>query len=112
MDDTDQLSLTELSSKLDRETYLKFLEDDYAMRMQKEFGEESGLFGRIAAPKFDSEGITDKSMNDRLEDFLSNRIENIIEDDSIMKGIDDNIKQLTEAEENTKNAKKNLNKIK
>ena len=69
------------------------------------------MFGRIAtAPKFTPEGIDDKNMNERLEDFLSNRIEKIIDDDSIMKGIDANIKQLTESEENTRNAKKNLGK--
>lgn len=33
---------------LDRETYFKYLEQDYKKRMVAEYGDEAGYFGRVA----------------------------------------------------------------
>lgn len=97
---------------LDRETYLGYLEEDYLERMAEEHKDESGLFGRIDAPKFVNadrlEGEVSQDAKSRLDGYLANRLEQYLEDDSILTNIDQDIKQITESEENAENKRKNL----
>ena len=48
-----------------RDMYFKFLEADYHDRMKEEYGEESGLFGRIDSPLANKEDVSN-----RLSDYL------------------------------------------
>lgn len=50
--DTELVQQTNLLENLDRDTYLGFLETDYYQRMEEEYKDELGLFGRINSPKF------------------------------------------------------------
>lgn len=97
---------------LDRETYLSFLEQDYLQRMAEEHKDEKGIFGRIDAPRFvDADALTEytnKDDNARLGDFLSNRMEHLMDDESILKNIDKDIKQIADAQANTETKRKNL----
>ena len=81
---------------LDRETYLGYLEEDYLERMAEEHKGESGLFGRIDAPKFVNadrlEGEVSQDAKSRLDGYLANRLEQYLEDDSILTNIDQDIK--------------------
>lgn len=46
-----------------------------------------------------------------MQNYLSNRLKDYIEDDSILKDIDDEIKTITEGEKNDQSSKKNQKKI-
>ena len=76
---------------LDRETYLGYLELDYYKRMKEEYKDELGLFGRVDAPKFVSQEELE-AVGDKLETYLSNKLETYMEDNKILKDIDEEIK--------------------
>jgi len=89
--DTELLKQQNLLDQLDRETYLGFLETDYYTRMKEEYKDELGLFGRVDAPKFIDPQLMDAvkenahgSVSSQLDSYLSNRLESIIDDDSIL----------------------------
>ena len=100
--------------ELDRETYLGFLEVDYYQRVQEEYGGELGLFGRVAAPKFiDPELMgalktAEGGVASELDAYLTNRLDGLLEDDSIMEAIDKEIKAITDGDKNQKSKNKNL----
>lgn len=87
------------------------MEADYYERVKEEYKDEIGLFGRVDSPKFSDTaflGSKDSSLNERLGNYMSNRIEGYIEDDAILKDIDKEIKLITDAEMNETNKKKNM----
>jgi hypothetical protein len=48
--DTELQKQRKLIADLDRESYLKYLENDYYQRVIAEHGEEAGYFGRVGLP--------------------------------------------------------------
>lgn len=87
-----------------RDSYFRFLEADYSKRMVAEHQDEQGFFGRVG-PTIALESHEQKA--DSLEAFLSNQIEGILEDKSVLDQIDAEIKQATEANSNDKSKVKN-----
>lgn len=81
-----------------------YLEADYSKRMVNKHADEAGLFGRIG-PTTSAGQIGEKVL---LEDFLSNQIEGMIEDQSVMNEIDDEIKRINEKTVNDNVRSKNL----
>jgi len=71
--------------------------------MAEEHKDELGLYGRIDAPKIEGE-----AGEARLEDYLSNRMQDVLSDESILKAIDKDIKSITDSQENTESKRKNL----
>jgi len=69
---------------------MQYLETDYGKRMIAEHGDEAGFFGRIEASNLFTSEIEDKGevTIDKLDDYLSNKITDLIADDSILQGID------------------------
>ena len=51
---------------------------------------------------------SDGKITHQLDSFLANRMEGILEDDSIIKSVDEEIKKITDAEKNTVSVKKNM----
>ena len=88
-------------SLLTRDTYLSYLELDYEKRVAEEYKDEIGFFGRIDAPKLVDEPAS-------LDDYLSNKMESLEEDVSILKNIDKEIKQITDSQQNGQAKRKNL----
>jgi hypothetical protein len=87
------------------------LEADYYERVKEEYKDELGLFGRVEAPKFHDAkflGGTEAPVGERLENYLNNRLEDYLEDQTILEGIDEEIKQITDGAKNEKTAKKNM----
>ena len=66
--DTQLAANANLFPTLDRQTYLEYLETDYYNRVVEEYGEESGIFGRVDAPKWHTS--SDKKLE--LSDYLGN----------------------------------------
>jgi hypothetical protein len=81
-----------------------YLEADYSKRMVEKHAGETGLFGRIG-PTTTAGQETEVV---KLEDFLSNQIENMIEDKSVMEDIDAEIKKINEKTMNDNSRTKNL----
>lgn len=81
------------------------METDYYQRMVEEHKEEIGLFGRIDAPKFLDPQLMESTQEGKdhqaqLQNYLSNRLKDYIESDSIIEEIDAEIKTITEGEKN------------
>lgn len=95
---------------MDRDTYLGYLETDYYQRVTEEHAAESGLFGRVDAPRWlDPELMEAKGDGAlKLDSYLSNRIGEILEDDKILTQIDNEIKRITDSDKNDKAKKKNM----
>ena len=109
-------SSSKLLDGLDREKYFGYLEVDYYQRMKEEYQDELGLFGRIEAPKFIDPTLMEASKNgkeigSKLDAYLSNQIVDLLEDDKVLKDIDEEIKRITDSEKNKVSAQKNLKKI-
>ena len=88
---------------LTRDTYLSYLEFDYKSRVAEEHKDEIGFFGRVTdAPKLvDAQGLPLYSSSDggaSLDDYLSNRMERLESDQSILKNIDKEIRQITDSQ--------------
>lgn len=79
-----------------------YLEADYSKRMVEKHAGETGLFGRIGP----TTEIGDEPT--QLEDFLSNQIEGLIDDKSVIEDIDDEIKRINEKTVNDNARSKNL----
>ena len=88
-------------SLLTRDTYLSYLELDYEKRVAEEHEGEIGLFGRVDAPS-----LVDAPTS--LDDYLANRMVALDEDESILKNIDKEIKQITDSQQNDQAKRKNL----
>ena len=99
-------------SLLNRDSYLSYLELDYQRRVAEEHKDEVGLYGRIDAPRLvDAQGLPVYSAEDgptSLNDYLSNRMEHLEQDESILKNIDKEIKQITDSQKNDEAKRKNL----
>ena len=72
----------------------------------EEYGEEKGLFGRVG-PTVE---LPEHEGQARLEDFLSNQIEGLIEDTSVIEDIDKEIEKVTDRASNDISKGKNLKK--
>ena len=81
------------------------MEADYSKRVAEQHQGELGIFGR-AGPTFKLE--EGEKHPESLDQFLSNQIPEILEDDSVMKQIDAEISELTAGAENTRSKAKNL----
>ena len=76
---------------------MRYLEADYSKRMVEQHKEELGIFGRVGPTFKLKEGEADPK---QLDQFLSNRVEQMIEDDTVMKQIDAEISEITSGESN------------
>jgi hypothetical protein len=73
------------------------LETDYGKRMVAEHGDEAGYFGRIGGESLNTAAIEEGDTRvDRLDDYLSNRVTDMIEDTTILKDIEEEIKEVTD----------------
>ena len=94
-----------LTAGIDREKYLRYLEADYSKRMVEEHGKELGIFGRVG-PTFElTEG---EESPEQLDQFLSNQMPKLLEDNTILDQIDDEIKETTDSQANSRAKQKNL----
>ena len=87
------------------------METDYYERVKEEYKDELGLFGRVDSPQFfDTKFLGDKnaSVSERLSNYMNNRLEDYLEDESILKDIDQEIKLITDTEQNETSKKKNM----
>lgn len=92
-------------SELDRESYFRYLEADYSKRAVAEHQDELGHFGRVGP----TVNLTENEKRaETLDQFINNEVLGIIEDDSILKQIEAEIKETTDAEENQRSKTKNL----
>ena len=92
-------------TELNRDTYLRYLEADYSKRMVEQHKGELGIFGRVG-PTFElAEG---EEHPESLDQFLSNQMPKIIEDDTVLKQIDSEISDLTSGAGNEESKAKNL----
>jgi hypothetical protein len=71
--------------------------------MVEEHKDETGLYGRIGPTTAINEGEDIK-----LQDFLSNRVENLLEDKSILDQIESDITRVTDSKANDIAKNKNL----
>ena len=71
--------------------------------MVEEHKDETGLYGRIGPTTAINEGEDVK-----LQDFLSNRVENLLEDKSILDQIESDITHVTDSKANDIAKNKNL----
>ena len=79
-----------------------YLETDYSKRMVEKHADESGLFGRIGpTTEISGEPV-------RLQDFLNNQMEDLIEDKSVLNEIDDEITRINDQTSNENSRSKNL----
>jgi hypothetical protein len=76
------------------------LEADYYDRAKKEYADEIGLFGRVDSPKWLEATVSGVTNQERLDSYLSNKIEGYLVDDKILTDIDQEIKRLTSGEQN------------
>ena len=95
-----------MPADISRDEYLKYLEVDYSQRVVEEYGEEKGLFGRVG-PTVE---LGEREGQARLEDYLSNQIEGLIEDKSVIEEIDREIGKVTDRVSNEVSKGKNLKK--
>lgn len=92
--DTELAKNTKLVGQLDRETYLGYLETDYYSRVKEEYQDEQGLFGRVDVPSYLNPHLLESSDSGqlgeqkRLDQYLSNQIGDILEDDKVLTQID------------------------
>ena len=108
--DTQLAANAKLLGNLDRDAYLGYLETDYYQRVTEEHAAESGLFGRVDAPRWldPAQLETKDGKSLKLDSYLSNRIGDIIDDDKILTQIDTEIKRITDEDKNAKAKKKNM----
>lgn len=93
---------------LDRETYLKFLENDYQKRMVELYGDEAGYFGKIERGE-ESGLIEDNSSTAQPRMILdANKMEEIVNDKKVLEDLDKEIKQITDSQSNEWSKTKNL----
>ena len=59
--------------------------------------EQLGIFGRVGHTMQLTEG---EKNADKLDEYLSSQVSNLIEDDTVLKQINAEIKEITEAEDN------------
>ena len=90
-------------TELNREKYMRYLEADYSNRMQEQHGEELGLFGRVGPAIKLEEGENVEG----LDHFFSNQMPKLLADDSVMKQIDSEISEITQAKDNETSKAKN-----
>jgi len=89
---------------------MQYLETDYGKRMIAEHGDEAGFFGRIEAEQLFTSEIEDKGevTIDRLDDYLGTKITDLLEDNSVMRHIEQEIKEVTDSQDNEKSKGKNM----
>lgn len=97
-----------LIADLTREKYLEFLEDDYQTRMQEEYGNELGYFGNAAIDARNKKGGVALDLE---EHYLGVGMKEVREDQSILKEIEEEIKQITEGAKNDESMMKNMKQI-
>jgi len=86
-------------TEIDRRIWMQYLETDYGKRMIAEHGDEAGFFGRIENATLFTSEIEDKGevTIDKLDDYLGNKITDLIADNSILDDIDLEIKEVSES---------------
>ena len=92
--------------ELDRDSYLSFLEHDYAKRSLEDYSGEKGHFGigALPVPEIDQEEaarIPDSGMSPKV-------IGDILEDKKTMEAIEKEIKQITDGQANAYSKVKNM----
>jgi len=97
-------------TEIDRRIWMQYLETDYGKRMIAEHGDEAGFFGRIEAEQLFTAEIEDKGevTIDRLDDYLGTKITDLLEDNSVMRNIEQEIKEVTDSQDNDKSKGKNM----
>ena len=114
--DTELAKNAGLVGQLDRETYLGYLETDYYSRVKEEYQDEQGLFGRVDVPSYLNPHLLESSESGqlgeqkRLDQYLSNQIGDILEDDKVLTQIDKEIKKITDGQKNSISKNKNMKK--
>lgn len=94
----------ELLLDLDRDSYLRFLEHDYAKRSQDEHVGELGHFGIGSLEAPEEEEMAQIGQSGGLS---AKQITDIMEDKKVMEDIEKEIKQLTDGNANTISKVKN-----
>lgn len=93
-----------MPADISREDYFLYLEADYSKRMVEKHKDEKGFFGRIGPTT--ATGTSDEPL--KLNDFLSNQIEDMIADHSVLDEIDEEIRKVNEKNSNEQSRTKNL----
>ena len=98
MDTELQKRRKELLLDLDRDSYLRFLEHDYAKRSQEEHAGELGHFGMgaLEAPE-----VEEMAQIGERGGMSAKQIVDILDDKKVMEDIEKEIKQITEGNANT-----------
>ena len=73
---------------------MRYLEADYSKRMVEAHGKELGIFGRVG-PTF--ELADGEQPPEKLEEFLNNQMPKLLEDQSVLNQIDEEIRETTDS---------------
>jgi hypothetical protein len=76
--------------------------------MVAEHGEEAGYFGQIDAKSFMPEIGAGEPTIDAIDDYVNKSMTDILEDDSVMEKIEEEIREVTEGAQNEVSKAKNL----
>ncbi|CDW82753.1 UNKNOWN [Stylonychia lemnae] len=94
-----------LLDDLTRDSYAKFLENDFSRRVVEEYGDEIGLFGNAV------EYLGAEGEKIQLDNYLNAKVEQIIGDQKIIQDVDKQIKLITDGQQNDFSKSKNLKPI-
>lgn len=72
--------------------------------MAIEYGDEKGYFGKIVTG---DKGLSEYEEQKMIDDTMSNKVERLLKDDSIMKDIDKEIQEMADVKSNENSKTKN-----